>query len=497
MKKRLITIIVAVAVLAALVVVIMTVSRNAAVASRPVTRTSEVRHGELTLSISASGAVQSGNSHSVYSTLAFRVDAVFVQEGDYVEKGDVLAQLDTESLKLDIRQQLASLDSADTNTDLDIDARLRSYQDARERASLNVDNSRRSYELLASQVYDGVHPEIVSARTAVDNARDALDNAGNDLENRMQSYNDSEFMYGLGELSRQSLDNNHAALEASQRAFDSAQRAYDSAVSNQQNLLRRLYNDVETARRNFESTQLASQQEVAGTRRSYENAVAAASNEPARINLERLENQLRDATITAPISGTVTNVYAKESAPGNGLLFIIEDLQSLEIATRVREFDVTDVQPGMPVIIRSDATGDRDIQGTVKSIAPTSERTVAGATIRANVVEYETIVTVDEPDAGLKIGMNTRMRIVLDTKESVLHVPYDAVFEAEDGSFSLFVVDEVSLGSRIGHVVRSIPVSLGLETDFAVEVSGEGLFEGLRIVSNPLSATEGAEVRIN
>ena len=480
MRKRIIIIGIAVVVLVVLVVGVQAMQRGAVEASRPVTRTAEVKRGELTLSISASGVVQSESAQNVYSTLAFRVDTVFVEAGQYVRQGDVLAQLDTESLELDIRQQLATLDSAETNIDLDIDARFRAYSDARARSSQSVSNSRRAYELLESQVRDGRHPELVNAQTAVDNARQ-------DLDVKKQSYDDSAFLFELGELSQLSLDNSLTALEASQRN-------YDVATTNQQILIDRLNNDVETARRNYETTLLTTQQEVANASSMYENAVATSSNEVAKINLERLEKQLRDATITAPISGTVTSVYAQEGNPGNGLLFIIEDLQALEIVTRVREFDVSNVEPRMPVMIRSDATGERDIQGSVKSIAPTSERTPAGAIIRANVVDYETMVAVDEPDSGLKVGMNARMSIVLDSRDDVLFVPYDSVFENADGSFSLFVLDEADSGT---HIVRSIPVSVGLETDFAVEVSGEGVYEGLVIVSNPLSVTEGGEVRIN
>ena len=480
MRKRLITIGVVVVILGALIAGWMTVSRSATEALRQATRTTEVKRGELTYSISVSGTVQSEETYKVYSMLSFSVDEIFVQEGDYVSKGEILAQLDTESLELDIRQQIAALDSTETNTDLDINSRLSSYQDAQTRSSQNVGNAGRTYELLASQVNAGTHPELIGAQNAVDNARQ-------DLDNKTQAYEDSQFLFELGELSQLTLDNSLTALEVSQRA-------YDLAVTNQRNLVRRLSDDVESARRSYETTRLAAEQEVANARRMYENAVAGSSNEAAKINLEKLEKQLRDATITAPISGTVTKVYASVGNPGNGLLFIIDDLHSLEIVTKVREYDVANVEPGMPVLIRSDATGNRDIQGTVKQIASASDRTAAGVTIPANVVEYETIVTVDESDSGLKIGMNTRLSIVLESKEDVFYVPYDAVIEGEDGDFRLFVVDETETG---GHVARSIPVNVGLETDFAAEVWGEGLFEGLVIISEPFSITEGAEVRMS
>ena len=495
--KRLVTIAIVIVVLAALTVGALINRRNAAEAAIPVTRTTEVTHGRLTLSVAVSGTVQSGNAYNVYSTLSYMVDKIYAQEGQYVRQGEVLAALDTESLELDIRQQRVALSNTETNTDLDINAKLKSYEDARQRTSMSVSNARRSYELLVSQVESGSYPELISAQSAVDNARDAMNNSKQDLDNKTRSYEDSKFLFDLGEVSQQTLDTGASALEASQRAYESAKRTFETAEENQRNLISRLADDVETSRRNYESALLASEQEVSNAKLMYENALAASSTESAMINLEKLEKQLRDATIKAPISGTVTKVYAREGNPGSGLLFIIEDLESLEIATKVKEYDVAGIEPGMSVIIRSDATGERDIKGTVKSIAPTSEKSGAGTTILANVVEYETTVTVDEPDSGLKVGMNARMSIVREEKENVLYVPYDAVVEETDGSFRLFLVDEATQDGIVSYTARSVPVSVGLETDFFVEVSGDEISEGRLIVSEPFSVTEGAEVKIN
>jgi len=495
LKKRMIIGIV-VAAAAMLLAVGGMIAQSAAEQSRPVTPTTGLNYGTLTRSVSASGTVESVHTYNVYSALALMVESVSVKEGQYVEKGAVLAQLDVESLELDIRQQRASLTSTETNTDLDIEGKRQAYQNARERSALSLENALRSYELLAAQAESGAYPELVSAQTSVDNAKMTLDNAKADLDSRQKAYDDNLFLFELGEVSRQALDASGTALEASLRAYDGARRTYDTAVTNQGNTAKRVGDDVETARKRYESDRLTAEQEVGNAKRVYESALAASSMEAAWINLEKLEKQLRDATVTAPISGTVTKVYAREGNPGNGLLFIIEDLRSLEIVTRVKEYDAAGVQPGMSVIIKSDATGEREISGAVKSVAPTSEKNSAGMTLPGNVVEYVTVVTVNEPDSGLKIGMNTRLNIVLETKEDVLLAPYDAVIEEAGGEFKLYVVDAVTAGDRPRHVARSVPVSLGMETDFAVEVSGADLTEGMIIVSDPSSVTEGEEVKL-
>jgi RND family efflux transporter MFP subunit len=481
--KRIIVLAVVAVVLVGLGVAYSSFSSAAAEALRPVTPTLELRPVTLTRSVSASGTVGSERTYNVYSQLQYTVHSVEAAEGQRVEQGDVLAKLDTESLELDIRAQRAALDSAKRSTGLDLDGKAMAYENAQERTALTVDTARRSYQLLAAQVANGTHPELVSTQNSADNAKAELDA-------RQRAYDDNKLLFDLGELSRQTLD-------SAQTALDNARRLYDSALQTQQNTQKRLRDDVETARKSYSNAQVTAAQEVENAKTALDSAQAVASTEQQEITLEKLEKQLRDSTITAPISGVVTKVYAKEGSPGSGLLFIIEDLEALEISTKVKEYDAALVSPGLPVIIRSDATGDAEITGTVKSVAPTSEKNAQGGTISANVVEYVTLVTVSQPDSGLKIGMNTRMNIVLETRENVLSVPYDAVFEDADGALKLYVLDEASGADAASRATaKAVPVTVGLETDFAVEVSGPDLREGLRVITDPASVTDGAEVKL-
>ena len=79
-------------------------------------------------------------------------------------------------------------------------------------------------------------------------------------------------------------------------------------------------------------------------------------------------------------SGTVTAVYASVGASGSGLLFVIEDTQALIVKTTVKGYDIGSVKVGMPAAIKSDATGEREIMGTVLSIAPAANKDRTGMT---------------------------------------------------------------------------------------------------------------------
>lgn len=225
--------------------------------------------------------------------------------------------------------------------------------------------------------------------------------------------------------------------------------------------------------------------------------IAAQSNAAQEIAIEKMKNTLNDATIESPVAGVVTAVYAKIGEPGNGLLFVVEDTNALQITTRIKESDIGKVKIGMPVTIKSDATGDQEIKGSVVEIAPSAVKTDNGTTKvgdKDSEVEFEAVVEVQDADSGLLIGMNTRLTILLEEKTNVLSVPYDSVVEKPDGTQVLYVAAQKEESEKSPYIVEEVPVSVGLETDFFVEVSGAGLEDGMLILSDPQSVVPGSEV---
>jgi len=100
-------------------------------------------------------------------------------------------------------------------------------------------------------------------------------------------------------------------------------------------------------------------------------------------------------------------VIAREGAVGMGSLFVIEDTRNLKITARLREYDIGRIREGMYVTISSDATGDAVYSGTISRISP-------AAVAHSNVVEFEIEVAVTSANTALRIGMSTRLNIILD-----------------------------------------------------------------------------------
>ena len=288
---------------------------------------------------------------------------------------------------------------------------------------------------------------------------------------------------------------NGASMAQLEQGVDSAKRGVDSAQLQKEIA----QNQVSNAKDQREASNNAIEQQIDSLKDSLVGSqIAAQSTQSQEIAIQKMQNTLEDATITAPVSGVVTAVYAKVGEPGNGLLFVVEDTQSLKINTKIKEYDVANIREGMPVVIKSDATGDQEISGTVTYIAPAAVKTEAGNTQTGgndSNVEFEAEVQVNDPNCGLRIGMNTRLTVLLEEKQDVFGVPYDAVVEKADGSTVVYAaVEQQNSGKNSSYVVTEIPVTTGLETDFYIEISGGEVTPGMAVISNPQSVTPGMEV---
>lgn len=628
-------------------------NRNNAVQAMVSTET--LQQMDLQNTVSLSGVVESQSGRKVYSTLSYLVEQVNVQVGDVVQQGDVLAQLKTDDLQMDIAQQQAAVNASKNQSAHQIEVSRKAYENAKENyengldsgaltaeqgvtsAEYGMEQAQQQLKAAKAAVYDAkenyrvtrdqlegnvtdaeealrdaeealgdaqaayndavagqesakkeaaalfeqktadykkaaeewAHLEgtyladIETEKVNVKDAKDALDNKyptppkeGEDgyadyiasdefkayqesegklrtaretyvqqksnFQNIQQVYNQAQTDYQnqlasiassasgamSGVASAQSgvaaaeaqLDaaqdaRNGASMAQLEQGVDSAKRGVDSAQLQKEIA----QNQVSNAKDQREASNNAIQQQIDSLKDSLVGSqIAAQSTQSQEIAIQKMQNTLEDATITAPVSGVVTAVYAKVGEPGNGLLFVVEDTQSLKINTKIKEYDVANIREGMPVVIKSDATGDQEISGTVTYIAPAAVKTEAGNTQTGgndSNVEFEAEVQVNDPNCGLRIGMNTRLTVLLEEKQDVFGVPYDAVVEKADGSTVVYAaVEQQNSGKNSSYVVTEIPVTTGLETDFYIEISGGEVTPGMAVISNPQSVTPGMEV---
>lgn len=200
--------------------------------------------------------------------------------------------------------------------------------------------------------------------------------------------------------------------------------------------------------------------------------------------------------VKATTNGTITAMNAVKGNPANGELFTIEDTNDLKVRGKVKEADLNHIHENMPVLVKSDATGDKVFPGNLTKIAPTaikSEATTASAA--ATKAEFEVEIDLPTDTTGLKIGMTTRLSIVSEERADVFCVPFEALVMDDSGQSCIYVAKEnpVEQGS---FTVESIPVTTGLETDSLIEIAGDQLSEGLVIISQPQTVQPGMVVSV-
>ena len=438
-KKKVIVLIVVLVVVGGL---FYSCSRSAAAAKEkmiPKTTVTALKKTSLQDSVSVSGTIQSKTSENVYTMLTYPVQHIPVKVGDTVKAGDMLAKLDTSSLEKDVTGAQYSTKSAEQS------------------ALLSLQKAKSDYDNAVYLYNNHLNSDLVNAQAAVTSTQQ-------DLKTAQTDYDYNKFLYDNGELSKMALDQEQAKLTATQNA-------YSKAVTT------------------LTFTQNKVSQDLKAAKNSYDLAQAKYNDKSQQITLEKQQQNLRDGIIIAPVDGVVTVSNAVVGVSGNGVLFKIEDMNNLIVNTEIKEYDVGQVTVGQKVIIKTDATGETEIAGEVSRVAPAATESTQGT----NSVTFAAEVKITDKNPKIKIGMKARMNIVLAEKSDIYVVPYDAVLHKADGSAYVLVAVQDEKG---GYKAKEQPVQTGLENDISIEISGTGLSDGMRVVSNPENLSAGASLKI-
>ena len=443
---------------------------------------------ELVNSISLTGTVESAEASYVHTTLNSTVNTVAVKVGDHVEAGDLLAQLDTSDLELSIAEQQAVISKI---------SRQNQYA---------MENAQKKLEDAKSDISNNVDAELIAAENALRSAQQNMNNLEKKLNRARNEYQDAEKKYQIAE--REHKDNGTPIPQDVIDELDRSEKAYDEALKEWQKNDNEYGGDLSSYSKEYRSARIAYENALANknaiensVNRNLDNLETSIKGQEIdgdltsqQISLKKLQKDLSESTVTAPISGTVTAVYAKEGVPAAGLLFVVENTDDLVIKTALKEYDVATVQEGMPTEIKSDATGEEVFEGTVGRIYPTAVKASDGSTRTDGGVEFETEVSINDPaSTGLRVGMIVRLNIVTQKKENVWAVPFEAVGTDAQGQSVVYVAKPNEEGAMIA---TAVPVTTGMETDFYLEISSDGLADGDQVLSDASTVIPGMPVTL-
>jgi HlyD family secretion protein len=149
----------------------------------------------------------------------------------------------------------------------------------------------------------------------------------------------------------------------------------------------------------------------------------------ARASLDLAKQQLDDAIVRAPISGTIitksvslgTIITSSLNAVGGGSTIVqMADLSKVRSRALVNETDIGGVKPGQSVKVVIDAYPNQPFQGIVEKIEPQ-------AVVQQSVTMFPVLVSLQNDEGMLRPGMNGEVSVVIDKRSGVIAVPNDAI----------------------------------------------------------------------
>lgn len=205
---------------------------------------------------------------------------------------------------------------------------------------------------------------------------------------------------------------------------------------------------------------------------------AAAHVAQATAAVERAEEELANATIRAPIRGTVLTRDVEVGSPVSSILnmganatlmLTIGDIERVFVRGRVDEADIGQVRLDQRARIATESFRERVFEGRVTQISPIGVE-------RDNVTTFEVEVSIDNPDHELRANMTANAEIILEQLPESVIVPEAAVsYDAQRNAY----VDLVDPDAPQGR--RRVGVTVGVGNGTRTQIL-EGVREGDRLI---------------
>lgn len=421
-------------------------------ASKTIAMANIIPYGEAAIKdlseyVNVSGNVSSNDAYDVTAEVLQKVSKLNVKVGDSVKKGDVLCQLDTTALQEQYDKLVSSAGKAQD---------AQSYKKGI--LNRNLTEARNNKTNMLNK-----------AQNAIDNAVSARDAAYERYNLAVNQYN---------ELIAQTPETEEEAAQVSEQA-----EALKEMMDELYQKLPEFDAAIEQARTAYNEASDSADQLIQSAQDAVDAEQYSTGDDSVDDELEDLQEKIDACTILAPADGVVTALNITEgSLPMNNHLMTVENTDSLVIRGKVSEADILRISEDMACEIKTTATDDKIIAGSVARI----ERILSSGS-DASMGGYTVEISIDDPDSKLLIGMSASVKIVLNKVENVLSVPYDAVRGGENDGYFVFTFEPTEEQGMVKVVKKDIEI--GFEGDFFTEIKKGDIKEGDTVLTDFFSDT--------
>lgn len=370
-----------------------------------------------------------------------------VEEGTYVQPGDIVAKLDSTALEQELVQQQIVCNT-------------------KKAAMINAENLFEAAKIAKQEYVEGtfhqeqqtILSEILIAEENLRKAREYVDY--------------SERLAARGYVTAQQLEGDAFAVEKARTELDTAK------------------------------TKLRVLQEYTGPKMTKEldsaikSAEALWESEKKSFTLEEsklkdIDEQIALCTIKAPQAGQV--LYANDrSWRGGGSDFVVEpgalvrenqvllqlpDANDMQVMSKINEARVTLVQPGMKATVRLDALGDATFDGEVTRV---NEYPEPGSWFSSQIKEYATYIRILNGSRKIRPGLTAEVTIHVERVEDALTVPVQSIVERNRKYYCI---------AKNGAEWERKPVEVAATNEKFVMLK-EGLEPGDKVALNPRELIE-------
>ena len=370
---------------------------------------------------------------SVSAALAFTAEGVVarvpVVPGQRVAAGQLLAQLDTRQLQIELAQADANLSEARAKlnelvhgtTDEDLAAARQNLAAAQaayaklQAGPTAADLAAAQAALAAAQQNDAL---VRAGPTAdqLDQLAAQVDSAQALLAQAQAAYDQVKFSSDITMLPQslqlqQATDTYKAAVAAYKAAREhptaAEASAADAQVQQAQDSLDRLTPDAAQLQQALSAVQDARDQLAKLQPSEDDRAELQAAVDAAQAARDLAAEQLKEASLVAPFAGTVMtlDIHAGEYAILGAEVMHLADTSAWQIQTTdLTELNIAQVSDGMPVDMTFDAIPDLDLSGHVSQISPYGD-------MHQGDIVYAVIITPDRQDPRLRWHMTAKVNI--------------------------------------------------------------------------------------
>ena len=417
--------------------------------------TAQAKRQDIATFVTLDGQIAPVQESTLSSPQSGNVAAVYVNEGQRVTRGELLAKLDDSTLRAQLAQQQAIV----------------------QQQTAQLSGATLQAPVTAAQ-----------ASNTIVTAQQQLAAARNNVATSTAAYNAARSTY---EADKSLLAQGYVA----QTQYDQAQAQYvqaQQALNNAREQERQATVALSAAKSQGTNAEPIQQSNIAATRGS----LAAAQ---AQVRL--LETQIAQTNITAPFDGAVT---ARLLDPGafaspNQPVVRVSQIDPVYLNVNVPDDDLAYVKSGTPVTFTTSSLGNATYHAAVMDV---------NATPTQGTLSYRARVRVPNPEFRLRGGMLVSVNVRKEFHPGAIVVPRTAVFQSENGSNVFTVVQPpappggggapggAAAGGKPGakggaqagppvHIMQAkvVPVEVGLQTDTLAEVRSPEIAPGTVVIT--------------